>query len=64
MWEQWGHPIAGAIGTTRTARRLLKPLVILFCIGVLVAGLIYAFVVLKAVSERSNSPHVHAHSTH
>ncbi|MDE1162397.1 MAG: hypothetical protein PW792_10705 [Acidobacteriaceae bacterium] len=63
MWELWGHPIAGAIGTTRTARRLLKPVVILFCIGVFVAGVIYVFVVLKAVSERNNSPHVHAHST-
>jgi hypothetical protein len=64
MWELWGHPIGGAIGATRTARRLLKPVVIIFCIGVLIAGVIYACVVFKAVSERSSSPHVHAHSTH
>ena len=64
MWEIWGHPVAGAIGATKTARRLLKPIVILFCIGIVIAGLIYAYVVFQAVSERSNSPHVHAHSTH
>jgi hypothetical protein len=64
MWELWGHPIGGAIGATRTARRLLKPIVILFCAGVLIAGIIYACVVLKAVSERSEPHHVHAHSTH
>jgi hypothetical protein len=64
MWELWGHPIGGAIGTTRTARRLLKPLVKLFAIGVLIAGLIYAYVVFQAIAERSQHPHVHAHSTH
>lgn len=64
MWELWGHPIGGAIGATRTARRLLKPLVKLFAIGVLIAGLIYAYVVFHAVSERSQHPHGHAHSTH
>jgi hypothetical protein len=64
MWELWGHPIAGAIGATRTARRLLKPVVILFFTGVLIAGVIYAFVVFHAVSERNEQHHVHAHSTH
>jgi hypothetical protein len=37
---------------------------LIFLTGVLVAGLIYSFVVLKAVSERSQPSHVHAHSTH
>jgi hypothetical protein len=64
MWELWGHPIGDAIGTTRTAQRLLKPVVKLFAFGVLIAGLIYAFVVFQAISERSQHPHVHAHSTH
>jgi hypothetical protein len=31
--------------------------------GCLIAGLIYAAVVLHAVNERSHSPHVHAHSS-
>ncbi len=53
-----------ALGRSRAVRRVWKPLVALFFLGVLIAGLIYAAVVLKAVSERSNNPHVHAHSTH
>jgi hypothetical protein len=32
--------------------------------GCLIAGMIYAYVVFKAVSERSHDPHVHTHSTH
>ena len=44
--------------------RPLRYLILLFLAGCLIAGIIYASVVLKAVSERSNSPHVHAHSTH
>jgi len=53
-----------ALSRSRTVRRVWKPLVVLFFLGVLIAGVIYAAVVFKAVSERSNSPHVHAHSTH
>ena len=30
----------------------------------LIVGVIYAAVVLRAVSERSRTPHVHAHSTY
>ncbi len=52
-----------AIGKTGTARRVIRPLVLLFAIGIVVAGLIYAIAVFKAVSERSESLHVHAHST-
>jgi len=37
--------------------------VILFT-GCIIAGLIYAVVVFRAVNERSGSSHVHAHSTH
>jgi hypothetical protein len=32
-------------------------------IGALVAGGIYTYVVYRAVMERSQPPHVHAHST-
>ncbi len=42
--------------------RWYVPVLVIFLTGVLVAGLIYAFVVFKAVSERSQSPHVHAYS--
>jgi hypothetical protein len=51
------------VSSTRTGRRLMRPLLILLGIGVVVAGLIYASVVFRAVIERSQSPHVHAHST-
>jgi hypothetical protein len=40
--------------------RLFMKLVV---IGILIAGLIYTYVVFKAVSERSQPPHVHAHSS-
>ena len=53
-----------AIGKSKTVRRVWKPIVVLFFVGVLIAGLIYTYVVFHAVSERSHTPHVHAHSTH
>ena len=37
---------------------------LVFLLGALCAGCIYAYVVFKAVSERSEPHHVHAHSTH
>jgi hypothetical protein len=37
-------------------------ILILFA-GCLIAGLIYAAVVLHAVNERNHPPHVHAHSS-
>jgi cytoskeletal protein RodZ len=44
--------------------RWFSALLIIFFVCALAAGLIYAIVVFHAVSERSNSPHVHAHITH
>ena len=44
--------------------RPLRYLFLLFLVGCLIAGIIYAAVVLHAVSERSQTPHVHTHSTH
>jgi hypothetical protein len=55
--------VGSAIGAS-PFRRLVKPLLILTTIGVLVAGLIYTSVVLNAVYERSQHPHVHTHSSH
>ena len=64
----WNFLLAFFFGSTvsssRTAQRLMKPLLILFAIGVLFAGLIYACVVFRAATERSQTPHVHAHSIH
>ena len=37
-------------------------LILLF--GCIIAGLIYTYVVLNAVRERSQPPHVHTHSSH
>lgn len=44
--------------------RWFSRMLAIFLLGALAAGVIYAYVVFKAVSERSNSPHVHSHSTH
>jgi ABC-type Na+ efflux pump permease subunit len=65
MWNFLLALFAGStIGSTRTAQRSVKPILVLILIGVLVAGVIYVSVVLKAVSERSNTPHVSPHSSH
>lgn len=49
----------------RAARlRTMRIMLLVFLAGALVAGFIYVFVVLKAVSERNNTPHVQPHSTH
>jgi hypothetical protein len=61
MWEfLTGFFFARATGLSR----VIRPLLLLFLVGVVIAAFIYAAVVFRAVSERSNSPHVHAHSTH
>ena len=53
-----------AVSSSRTVQRLMRPVLILFAIGVLIAGLIYAAVVFRAATERSHTPHVHARSAH
>jgi len=55
--------VGGAIGSTRTAQRLVRPLLVLFIIGVLVAGVIYACVVFRAATEGSHPADVNAHSS-
>jgi hypothetical protein len=49
---------------SRTVRRVFRPLFLLFCVGVLIAGFVYVYVVLTAVSERNNTHHVSTHSSH
>lgn len=44
--------------------RWFAPLLIVVFLGLLAAGMIYAFAVFHAVSERSNTPHVSTHRTH
>lgn len=43
--------------------RLVRVVFLVFLFGALIAGLIYAYVFVNAASERSHSPHVHAHSS-
>jgi cytoskeletal protein RodZ len=42
--------------------RWYVPVLLIFLVGVLAAGLIYARVVFNAVSQRSHAPHVHTNS--
>jgi hypothetical protein len=44
--------------------RPLRYLFLLFFAACLAVGVVYAFVVFHAVSERSNSPHVSTHHPH
>ena len=61
MWDfLFGYFFGKATG----AHRIVRPLLWLVLIGVVVAGFIYAGVVLNAVSERSNTPHVSTHRPH
>ena len=65
MSDLWnGYGFGGAFGASRFGRRVIKPALKLFVLGVVIAGLIYTYVVLNAVRERSHDPHVHADSTH
>jgi hypothetical protein len=43
--------------------RPFKYILLVLFIGCVIAGFIYAAVVIHAVNERSQSPHVHAHSS-
>ena len=38
-------------------------IILLLFAGCLIAGLIYTYVVINAVRERSHAPHVHTHSS-
>jgi hypothetical protein len=65
MWNYGnGSSIGDALGALGFGRGFVKPLLKLFLIGVVIAGLIYGYVVFKAVTERSEQHHVHTHSTH
>jgi uncharacterized membrane protein YraQ (UPF0718 family) len=44
--------------------RLVRTVLVIFFIGVLIAGIIYTYVFLNAAIERSHAPHVRTYSTH
>lgn len=48
------------LGLSRPFRYVL----LIFLAGCLIAGFVYGSVVMKAVSERSNTPHVSTHRPH
>lgn len=65
MSDLWnGYGFGGGFGASRLGRRVIKPALLLFAVGIVVAGVIYACVVLKAVSERNNNHHVSTHRSH
>ena len=64
MWNFLLALFAGStIGSTRTARRTVRPILAVLLIGVLIAGVVYVCVVFQALSERSNTHHVSTHSS-
>ena len=44
--------------------RSTRMFLLVIFLGALIAGFIYAYVILNAVYERSQTPNVHVHSTH
>jgi uncharacterized membrane protein YcaP (DUF421 family) len=63
MWEfLMGLLIGDAIGKSSVGR-FVRPLLMLFVVGIVVVGMIYAYVFISAVTERSHPSHVHTHST-
>ncbi len=42
--------------------RIVRLALLVIFLGAVVAGAIYTYVIFEAVSQRSHSPHVHAHS--
>ena len=60
MFRPMLHTLAlRKLGLTRPFRFLI----LIFFVACFIAGLIYVTVVFHALTERSNNPHVHAHST-
>jgi hypothetical protein len=61
MWNfLLGFLFARATGISR----FVRPLLWLVLIGSILAGIVYAAVVFRAVNERNRAPHVHTLSTH
>ena len=43
--------------------RIVRLMLFLVFLGAVAAGASYTYVIFQAVTQRSHSPHVHAHST-
>lgn len=43
--------------------RIVRLMLLLVFLGAVVAGAIYTYVIFQAITQRSHSPHVHAHSS-
>ena len=43
--------------------RIVRLMLLLVFLGAVVAGAIYTNVIFQAITQRSHSPHVHAHSS-
>jgi hypothetical protein len=54
----WNVLLGFLIGHTLGISRYVRALLAAIAVGVVIAGLIYAVVVMKAVSERSRASHV------
>jgi hypothetical protein len=59
----WNVLLGFLIGHTPGVSRYVRALLAVIAVGVLIAGLIYAVVVMQAVSERSRASHVPTHRT-
>ncbi|MBB6144100.1 hypothetical protein HNQ77_002052 [Silvibacterium bohemicum] len=57
----WNFLLGFLFARATGASRIIRPLLLLFLLGSIIAGLIYAFAVFHEVNERSRPPHVHAH---
>ena len=59
----WNVLLGFLIGHTPGISRYVRALLVVIAIGIIIAGLIYAVVVMQAVSERSSASHVPTHRT-
>jgi hypothetical protein len=59
----WNFLLGFLFARATGAGSIIRPLLLLLLVGVIIAGLIYAFAIFHAVNERSHPPHVHAHSS-
>jgi hypothetical protein len=59
----WNVLLGFLIGHTPGVSRYVRALLVVIAAGVVIAGLIYAAVFMKAVNERSGASHVPTHRT-
>jgi hypothetical protein len=59
----WNVLLGFLIGHTPGISRYVRALLAVIALGAVIAGLIYAVVVMQAVSERSRPSHVPTHRT-